>query len=127
MDGTNGTLFFQMPVFLVAAGIVAVVTWYHNGAALPQRARAFRNGRLHLRLPWVTALIGVWFLLTTVSAWVVFLIGALVCHVLLFWLGSAAAVLGLIALGLTLVSLPFLWDGRSSGQWCSRRVDVSGE
>jgi hypothetical protein len=29
--------------------------------------------------------------------------------VLLFWFGSAAAVLGLLALGLTLVSLPLLW------------------
>ena len=109
MDGINGALFFQLPVFFVAAGIVAVVAWYDKGASLPQQARAFRNGRRHLRLPWATALIGVWCLLTTVSAWTVFLIGALVCHVLLFWFRSAAAVLGLLALGLTLVSLPLLW------------------
>jgi len=109
MDGMNGALLFQLPVFLVAAGVVAVVIWYHNGAPLPQQARAFRNGRRHLRLPWATALIGVWFLLTTVSAWTVFLIGTLVCYVLLFWFGSAAAVLGLLALGLTLISLPILW------------------
>jgi len=68
MDGINGALFFQLPVFFVAAGIVAVVAWYDKGAPLPQQARAFRNGRLH-----------------------------------------PAAVLGLLALGLTLVSLPLLW------------------
>jgi len=109
MDGINGALFFQIPVFFVAAGIVALVAWYHNGSPLPQQARALRNGRLRLRLPWAAGLIGVWFLLTTVSAWIIFLMGALVCHVLLFWFGSAAAVLGLLALGLTLISLPVLW------------------
>ena len=109
MDGLNGALFFQIPVFLVAAGIVALVTWYHNGSPLPQRARALRDGKPRLRLPWTAGLIGVWFLLTMVSAWIIFLMGALVCHVLLFWFGSAAAALGLLALGLTLISLPVLW------------------
>ena len=109
MDGINGALLFQIPVFFIAVGIVAVYAWYRSGAALPPQARALRDGRRRLRLPWAAALIGVWFLLTTVSAWIVFLTGGFVCHVLLFWFGSVAAVLGLLALGLTLVSLPFLW------------------
>jgi len=109
MDGLNGALLFQLPVLLVAIAIVAVYAWYRNGAALPQQATAVRDGRRHLRLPWVTGLIGVWFLLTVVSAWLIFLMGGLACHVLLFWLGRAPAALGLLALGLTLVSLPFFW------------------
>ena len=109
MDGINGALLFQIPVFFIAVGIVALYAWYRSGAALPPQARALRDGRRRLRLPWAAALIGVWFLLTTVSAWIVFLIGGFVSHVLLFWLGSAAAAMGLIALGLTLVSVPFLW------------------
>jgi len=109
MDGMNGALLFQIPVFFIAVGIVAVYAWYRHGAALPPRARALRNGGRHLRLPWATALIGVWFLLTTVSAWIVFLIGGFLSYVLLFWFGSAAAAIGLLALGLTLVSVPFVW------------------
>jgi len=109
MDGINGALLFQLPVFFVAVGIVALYAWYRHGAALPPRARALRDGRRRLRLPWAAALIGVWFLLTLVSAWIVFLIGGFLSHVLLFWFGSAAAGIGLLALGLTLVSVPFLW------------------
>jgi hypothetical protein len=109
MDGLDGALFFQLPVFLVAAAVVAVTAWYHNGAALPQQSRATGSGRLRLRLPWATALIGVWFLLTVLSAWTIFLVGSVVCHVLLFLVGPAAAAIGIVALGLTLISLPFLW------------------
>src|SRR3989304_5055122 len=78
MDGINGALLFQIPVFFIAVGIIAVYAWYRSGAALPPQARALRNGRRRLRLPWAAALIGVWFLLTTVSAWIVFLIGGFV-------------------------------------------------
>ena len=109
MDGLNGALFFQVPVFLVAAGVVALAVWYHSGAGLPQRLRAPGDGRLRMRLPWAAGLIGVWFVLTVVSGWTVFLIGGLLCHVLLFWVGPAAAAVGLVALALSLISLPFLW------------------
>ena len=109
MDGINGALLFQIPVFFTAVGIVALYAWYRSGAALPPQARALRNGRRRLRLPWAAALIGVWFLLSVVSAWIVFLIGGFVSHVLLFWFGSAAAGIALLALGLTLLSVPFLW------------------
>ena len=95
MDGINGALLFQIPVFFTAVGIVALYAWYRSGAALPPQARALRNGRRRLRLPWAAALIGVWFLLSVVSAWIVFLIGGFVSHVLLFWFGSAAAAMGL--------------------------------
>ena len=106
MDGTSRVFLVDLPLLMLGVGVIGAIAWNRNGATVS----SLNNGRsAGVRLAGIAAVVGLWLLLTAVSVWVVFLGGFVVCHLLLFWLGRAAAGAGLILLGGLLVSIPFVW------------------
>ncbi|HEU4760067.1 MAG TPA: hypothetical protein VFT91_08830 [Dehalococcoidia bacterium] len=108
MNATDGMLLVQLPVMMVVASVVTMVALRRNGGTLPLLTV---NGsmRPRARIAGMAALAGLWLALTVVTMWCAFLGGFVAVHLLLFWVGRAAAALGLIVLAVVLVSIPFVW------------------
>lgn len=109
MDGMNEIVAVVLPLTLLTIGIVAVALQRQHGGILTgltggRHGAGLRPTRLN-----VLALIAAWLGLTVVSMWCVFLASYIAVHALLFLLGRAAAIVGLVLAGVFLVSIPAIW------------------
>jgi hypothetical protein len=81
-----------VPMFLLVAGIVALVAWFALGA---------RGGR--------GARIAAWLGLVTLSLWCGSLVALAVLTVVYFTLGSVATIVAAALVTLLMVAMPFFW------------------
>jgi len=106
MDGNTGFMIIEVPLLVLAAGVIGTIAWNRNGNAVSMMSRA---SPITSRLVVAAGALALWTVLTATSIWLAFLYGFLVCHVLLFWVGRLAAGMGLILLGVFIVAVPFIW------------------
>jgi len=106
MNGMSQVILIDLPLLMLGMGVIGAIAWNRNGSVTSVLSKGSPAG---VKLAGIAALIGLWVLLTAASIWAAFLGGSVVCYLLLFWLGRAAAVVGLILLWALLVSIPFFW------------------
>lgn len=109
MNGEEAILMIFLPIALIGAAAAGIGTWRHNGGAPRALVASRLGGGVRLRSRSTLVLVMLWLLLTGMSLWLVAL-GCLVgVHLLLFWLGSAAAWVGLAATIAAIVAVPAVW------------------
>lgn len=106
MNGMSHVILVELPLLMLGMGVIGVIAWNRNGGVMSILSKGTPAA---VKLAGIAVLIGLWLLLTAASIWSAFLGGFVVSHLLLFWLGRAAAGVGLILLGALLVSIPFFW------------------
>ncbi len=106
MDTTGGLITLQLPLLIVALGMIGVIAWNQNSAATSIAGRAHS---ISAKLVARTATVGLWLLLTAASIWLVFLYGLAVSYVALFWLGRLAAGVSLVFFGFVVLAIPVAW------------------
>jgi hypothetical protein len=102
----SGFMVLDLPLLMLGAGVIGTVAWSRNGNAASALGRASPVGA---KLVVAAAALALWVILTATSIWLAFLYGFLACHFLLWGLGRLAAGLGLIFVGVVIVSIPFIW------------------
>lgn len=107
MDKTTD-LMVTLPFLLAGEALIAFLVWRLSGGRLRTPLVVIpRSG--HQRLTALAAVASVWLVLTATTIWCAFLVGFVAVHLLLFWLGAAAAWLGVIIVGGLLLATPFAW------------------
>lgn len=104
MDAATYVILVDLPLLIVGAGVIFAIAWNRNDIAV-----LGRHGSVNSRLLGMSAMLGVWLLLTIASLGIGFLGGILVFYVTLFWLGRAAAWAAATLVLALLASIPFLW------------------
>ena len=107
MDKTTD-LIVTLPFLLAGEALIAFLVWRLNGGRL-QAPLVVIPRRGSQRLAALTGVALIWLALTATTIWCGFLVGFFAVHMLLFWLGAAAAWLGVIILGGLLLATPFAW------------------
>ncbi len=106
MNGMSDVILVDLPLLMLGMGVIGAIAWNRNGGVTSILSK---SSPAAVKFAGIAALIGLWLLLTAASIWSAFLGGSVVCYLLLFWLGRAAAAAGLILLWALLVSIPFFW------------------
>jgi hypothetical protein len=96
----------DLPLLMLGAGVIGAIAWNRNGNGVSMLGRASPVGA---KLVVAVAALALWLLLTATSIWLAFIYGFLACHFLLWWLGRLAAGLGLVFVGIVILSIPFVW------------------
>ena len=107
MDKTTD-LIVTLPFLLAGEAFIAFLVWRLSGGRLQAPLVVIPRGG-HPRLAALTGVALVWLVVTATTIWCAFLVGFVAVHLLLFWLGAAAAWLGVIILGGLLLATPFAW------------------
>jgi hypothetical protein len=81
-----------LPIAMLVEGIIGVVAWFAFGS---------KGGR--------GARVAAWLALVTLTLWCGSAIAFVLVHILLFWLGNAAAVAGAVVTTVFMVLMPFAW------------------
>ena len=104
-----GTLFtVLLPLLLIGEAVVGLLLWRASGHPMPETLRRpIAQGAGHLGAE--VRLVGVWLAATAATLWVGFLVAFVGVHVLLFTVGQAAALVGLIASAAILGAVPIVW------------------
>jgi hypothetical protein len=81
-----------LPIAMLVEGIIGVVAWFAFGS---------KGGR--------GARVAAWLALVTLTLWCGSAVAFVLVHILLFWLGNAAAVVGAAVVTVFMVLMPFAW------------------
>jgi hypothetical protein len=106
MDGTTYIILVDLPLLAFALGVIGAIAWNRNGGAVSILGR---GSPLDMRLVGIAAMFGLWLMLSLASICLAFFGGLVVFYLLLFWLGHAAAWIGVVLILTFLVSIPFFW------------------
>ncbi len=106
MDTTGGLITLQLPLLIVALGMIGVIAWNQQDATASIASRAHSISTKVLAR---TMTVGLWLLLTAASIWLVFLYGLAVSYVALFWLGRLAAGVSIVFFGFVVLAVPVAW------------------
>jgi len=104
-----GTLFtVLLPLLLIGEAVVGLLLWRVSGHPMPVALRRpITAGAGHLGAE--VRLVATWIAVTAATLWVGFLVAFVGVHVLLFTIGQAAALAGLIASAAILGAVPIIW------------------
>ncbi len=105
MDTSTYVIMVDLPLLILGLGVVFAVVWNKNGVGVLGR----HSHHFNTRVLGMSAMLGVWLLLTIASLGLGFLGGMLLLYLVLFSLGRAAAWIATVLILAFLASIPFLW------------------
>lgn len=106
MDALTYVVFVVLPLLMLGLGVIYTIAWNRTGTAADMVGK---GSPLATRLVGMGTVFGLWLTLTAASVCLVFLGGLTVLYILLFWVGRAAAGVGIILLLALLLSIPLFW------------------
>ncbi len=97
-----------LPFILLGEGVLAYLLWRVAGGDKVRPVVSIPgNGAAHVAA--IAAVVTAWLFATVLTLWSGYLVAFVALHVLLFWLGAAAAWVGVVVFGSLLLATPVAW------------------